>query len=197
MTLRYFLALGCLCLGACDVVTYGSNLPDGGTCPVAPPGSGSGTLSGPLAFGVQAALEKKSQLIPLLPDGGPDTAHAGLPFTSLALYSQPMGCGLGDGGQAAFPIVLAWLYNRPQGVLQPGVVPVLPADETPDGGSFATLLYGNEDAGLLAATAGQIQLSAVQSCALTGSFDVSFVQDGGAADAGPALEGSFSAVYCP
>jgi hypothetical protein len=211
--------------------------PDGGgnivpvVCPIPRPGNeGSATLSGLHSFNVGAALEVAQQWVQLHPDGGADGGASpptpdGLPFVSLSLFDSAVSCdaskrplaaqaGSGDGGvswnnyvflEMSAPYVDSYVGSY-HVVVDPdagaigevaGYVMAFP----PDGG--ARLDY--------AIVAGELDIDAVESCSLQGTFQFDLaaagpvqycgIPDGGApiscnGDGPSKISGVIAPVYC-
>ncbi len=190
-----------LLLGACRIINYGSNLPDGGLCP-AVDGGGSGTLTGTLAFPVLSATESLLAYDSAAWDAGRIVGweDAGPQFIQIVILGPTVDCPT-DAGSC---------QSRVEASLGS------PADAGSWTGMY--LLGDGGSAGLgvggvvgdtgsewfdALATSGQIQITSTQACSMSGSFSASLLMvviDGGLdggffwADGGT-LSGTFQAVY--
>jgi hypothetical protein len=175
----------CLLSAGCTLETLPSNQPDSGVdCSTANPGSGSGSTSGELAFGVGSSFENRDTLI-FATDAG---ASSG--WISIGLYADTGSCGSGAHHQDTLGI---YLFD-PSQQFPKTQYPVNP----PDGGVHATVFRISEtpDAGVAlyaAARSGSVMLASLEPCSLSGSFQVALaLNDGGTGSLG----GEFNSAYC-
>jgi hypothetical protein len=176
------LAAVLLLLPACNYVLLPGNDPDSGViCFSSVSPAGSGTTQGAEAFAAGASYQSAAQILDP-DDGGVVSAQL-----SLSLLKKAVACvdradaGNGDGFFAT--------------VVAPGADRVGTGTWTtrrPDAGAYFVAYLGN-DGGFVAASEGSLTLTAVQHCAVSGSFDVKFpTGDGGLAP----LTGTFNSEFC-
>lgn len=189
----------CLLMGACRVINYGSNLPDGGVCP-AIDGGGSGALTGAEAFQVTSATESLLAYQSAYYDAGRTAGwyDAGSQFVQITLLGPEAPCPNDAGG--CVDQIVADLSNASDAgwdgiyLLGDGGSAFLGGEiAEPNGVRWLSYL----------ATSGQIQVSSTLACSISGSFSAwlaMLVPDAGVdagyylSDGGP-LSGTFNAVY--
>ncbi|MBL8912190.1 MAG: hypothetical protein JNM17_15980 [Archangium sp.] len=178
---RIVVALAVVSLSACNFSPLPSNDPDSGvSCIASPTPVGSGTSN---LFSVGSAYERAGQY------SNPDSGAVTGARIDLTLFNHAIPCSDRDGGGGGDSF-LAILQTSGASRIQPGTF----FAKTPDGGSNNSLVgIGTFDGGARIVSDGTVTLTSVQSCSVTGTFDVRFpIPDGGF----DPFNGTFSSEFC-
>jgi hypothetical protein len=170
---------------ACNYRPLPSNDPDSGvTCLASVSPAGSGTVQGANAFAVGSSYQRAGEYRDA--DSG---VQNGVQL-DVSLYKRAVSCtALQDGGATgeAFHVTL---IDHASTRITPGTYPV---SGKADGGAASFIGLGLFDGGLHVANEGTFTLAAVQSCSVSGSFDVRFpIPDGGSEP----FSGTFNSEFC-